>query len=82
MAAQLELDVLQFYVDGSSIASVLPVHSHTHANGRPAIFSSESFAYRRNLSLRLVNAIEELFGRNSRGSGIESREYGRRDTSR
>jgi hypothetical protein len=32
--------------------------------------------------LSLVNATEELLGRNSSGSGIESREYGRRDSSR
>jgi hypothetical protein len=31
--------------------------------------------------LSLVN-IEELLGRKSRGSGLESREYGRRDPSR
>jgi hypothetical protein len=29
--------------------------------------------------LSLVCAIEELLGRNSSGSGLESREYGRRD---
>jgi hypothetical protein len=28
-------------------------------------------------SLRLVSKIEELLGRNSRGSGLENREYGR-----
>jgi hypothetical protein len=32
--------------------------------------------------LSLVSTTEELIGRNSRGSGLESREYGRRDTSR
>jgi hypothetical protein len=30
----------------------------------------------------LVNTTEELFGRNSSGSGLEIREYGRRDSSR
>jgi hypothetical protein len=30
----------------------------------------------------LVSTIEELLERKSRGSGVESREYGRRDTSR
>jgi hypothetical protein len=29
--------------------------------------------------LSLVSIIEELLGRNSSGSGLESREYGRRD---
>jgi hypothetical protein len=29
--------------------------------------------------LSLVSTIEELLGRNSSGSGLESREYGRRD---
>jgi hypothetical protein len=29
-----------------------------------------------------VNTIEELFGRKSRGFGVEKREYGRRDPSR
>jgi hypothetical protein len=32
--------------------------------------------------LSLVSTIEELLGRKSSGSGIESREYGRRDPSR
>jgi hypothetical protein len=32
--------------------------------------------------LSLVSTIEELLGRNSSGSGLESREYGRRDSSR
>jgi hypothetical protein len=32
--------------------------------------------------LRLVSTTEELIGRKSRGSGLESREYGRRDRSR
>jgi hypothetical protein len=32
--------------------------------------------------LSLVSATEELLGSNSRGSGLESREYGRRDLSR
>jgi hypothetical protein len=32
--------------------------------------------------LSLVSTTEELFGRNSSGSGLESREYGRRDSSR
>jgi hypothetical protein len=32
--------------------------------------------------LSLVSAIEELLGRKSSGSGLESREYGRRDPSR
>jgi hypothetical protein len=31
--------------------------------------------------LSLVSTIEELFGRNSSGSCLENREYGRRDTS-
>jgi hypothetical protein len=31
--------------------------------------------------LSLVNTTEELLGRNSSGSGLESREYGRRDSS-
>jgi hypothetical protein len=30
-------------------------------------------------SLSLVSTIEELFGRTSRGSGLEIREYGHRD---
>jgi hypothetical protein len=30
----------------------------------------------------VVSTIEELLGRNSSGSGLESREYGRRDSSR
>jgi hypothetical protein len=33
-------------------------------------------------SLSLVSTIEELLGRNTSGSGLESREYGRRDPSR
>jgi hypothetical protein len=33
-------------------------------------------------SLSLANTTEELLGRNSSGSGLESREYGRRDSSR
>jgi hypothetical protein len=32
--------------------------------------------------LSLVSTIEELLGRKSRGSGLESRKYGRRDPSR
>jgi hypothetical protein len=32
--------------------------------------------------LSLVSTIEELLGRNSSGSGLESREYGLRDPSR
>jgi hypothetical protein len=32
--------------------------------------------------LNLVSTIEELLGRKSSGSGLESREYGRRDPSR
>jgi hypothetical protein len=32
--------------------------------------------------LSLVSTAEELLGRNSSGSGLESREYGRRDSSR
>jgi hypothetical protein len=32
--------------------------------------------------LSLVSAIEELLGRKSSGSGLESRKYGRRDSSR
>jgi hypothetical protein len=32
--------------------------------------------------LSLVSTIEELLGRNSKGSGLENREYGRRDPSR
>jgi hypothetical protein len=32
--------------------------------------------------LGLVSTIEELLGRKSSGSGLESREYGRRDRSR
>jgi hypothetical protein len=32
-------------------------------------------------SLSLVSTIEELFGRESSGSGPEKREYGRRDPS-
>jgi hypothetical protein len=32
--------------------------------------------------LSLVNTTEELLGRNSSGSGLERREYGRRDSSR
>jgi hypothetical protein len=32
--------------------------------------------------LSLVSTIEELLGRNSSGSGLENREYGRRDSSR
>jgi hypothetical protein len=32
--------------------------------------------------LNLVSTIEELFGRNSSGSGLENREYGRGDPSR
>jgi hypothetical protein len=32
--------------------------------------------------LSLVNTTEELLGRNSSGFGLESREYGRRDSSR
>jgi hypothetical protein len=32
--------------------------------------------------LCLVNKIEELLGRESSGSGLENREYGRRDPSR
>jgi hypothetical protein len=32
--------------------------------------------------LSLVSTTEELLGRNSRGSGLEIREYGRRDLSR
>jgi hypothetical protein len=32
--------------------------------------------------LSLVSTTEELLGRNSSGSGLESREYGRRDSSR
>jgi hypothetical protein len=31
--------------------------------------------------LSLVSATEELLGRNSSGYGLESREYGRRDSS-
>jgi hypothetical protein len=33
------------------------------------------------LPILLVNTIEELLGRKSSGSGLESREYGRRDPS-
>jgi hypothetical protein len=33
-------------------------------------------------SLSLVSTTEELLGSNSSGSGLESREYGRRDSSR
>jgi hypothetical protein len=33
-------------------------------------------------ALSFVNTIEELLGRKSSGSGLESREYGRRDPSR
>jgi hypothetical protein len=33
-------------------------------------------------SLNLVSIIEELLGKESSGSGLESREYGRRDPSR
>jgi hypothetical protein len=33
-------------------------------------------------SLSLVSTTEELLGRNSSGSGLESREYGRKDSSR
>jgi hypothetical protein len=33
-------------------------------------------------TLSLVSTTEELLGRNSSGSGLESREYGRRDSSR
>jgi hypothetical protein len=33
-------------------------------------------------SLSLVSTIEELLGRKRSGSGVESREYGRRDPSR
>jgi hypothetical protein len=32
--------------------------------------------------LSLVSTIEELLGRKSSGSGLETREYGRRDPSR
>jgi hypothetical protein len=32
--------------------------------------------------ISLVSATEELLGRNSSGSGLESREYGHRDSSR
>jgi hypothetical protein len=32
--------------------------------------------------LSLVHTTEELLGRNSSGSGLERREYGRRDSSR
>jgi hypothetical protein len=32
--------------------------------------------------LRLLSSIEELLGRKSSGSGLEIREYGRRDPSR
>jgi hypothetical protein len=32
--------------------------------------------------LSLVSTIEELFGRKSSGSALESREYGRKDPSR
>jgi hypothetical protein len=32
--------------------------------------------------LSLVSTIEELLGTNSKGSGLESREYARRDPSR
>jgi hypothetical protein len=32
--------------------------------------------------LSLVSTIEELFERDSSGSGLESREYGRRESSR
>jgi hypothetical protein len=32
--------------------------------------------------LSLVNIVEELLGRKSRGSGLENREYGHRDPSR
>jgi hypothetical protein len=32
--------------------------------------------------LSLVSTTEELLGSNSSGSGLESREYGRRDSSR
>jgi hypothetical protein len=32
--------------------------------------------------LSLVSTIEELLGRKNRGSGLENREYGRRDPSR
>jgi hypothetical protein len=32
--------------------------------------------------LSIVNTIEELLGRKSKGSGLENREYGRRDPSR
>jgi hypothetical protein len=32
--------------------------------------------------LSLVSTTEELLGRKSRGSGLENREYGRRDSSR
>jgi hypothetical protein len=32
--------------------------------------------------LSLVNATDELHGRNSSGSGLKSRKYGRRDSSR
>jgi hypothetical protein len=32
--------------------------------------------------LSLVSTLEELLGRKSKGSGIESREYGRKDPSR
>jgi hypothetical protein len=32
--------------------------------------------------LSLVNTTEELLGRNNSGSGLESREYGHRDSSR
>jgi hypothetical protein len=33
-------------------------------------------------SLSLLSTTEELLGRNSKGSGLEIREYGRRDPSR
>jgi hypothetical protein len=33
-------------------------------------------------SLSLVSTIEEILGKNSSGSGLEIREYGRRDSSR
>jgi hypothetical protein len=33
-------------------------------------------------TISLVSTIEELLGRNSSGSGLEIREYGRRDPSR
>jgi hypothetical protein len=32
-------------------------------------------------ALSLVSTIEELLGRKSRGSGLENRDYGRRDAS-